>query len=148
MTTQDTLTASEEMKRALSDATYVRITNSTNEKVLVYGPKREIDGGDYDSSWYILHPNQTTPSWWECNGIFIPRDRKFSHENGEAAQGPCAVRYREMSTTEITISGDQYIGKGDIYSGIFRENEISWPVPNFSSGDCQGMSRKAFEIPI
>ncbi|NRW46361.1 hypothetical protein [Clostridium beijerinckii] len=36
----------------------VIITNSTSETIVVYGPRRETDGGNCDNSWYFLHSGE------------------------------------------------------------------------------------------
>lgn len=34
------------------------ITNSTSETIVVYGLRRETDGGNYDNLWYFLHSGE------------------------------------------------------------------------------------------
>lgn len=147
MSNQDTMTASEAMRKSISNSTFVRITNSTSEKILVYGPERETDGGSYDNSWYILNPGQTTPGWWECDGLFVPNDRKFAQETGPTVQGPVAIKYSKFKTITITQVNDQYLASGDPNDGVFHRDEIDWSIPDVSSEDCQKVSRLAYEIP-
>lgn len=123
-----------------------KITNSTSENIIVYGPKRATDSGDYDKSWYVLHPGESTPSRWEFEGLFVPSDRKFGQEKAEAIQGPAAVKYPVAKSVTITKDGEQYLENGEHNLGVFHANEINWPVPNFSSEDCQKMSSAPYII--
>ncbi|MBC2581990.1 hypothetical protein [Clostridium sp. DJ247] len=129
-----------------SEGLSAKITNSTPENIIVYGPKRALDSGNYDKSWYILHPGETTPSRWEFEGLFVPKDRKFGQENAEAIQGPVAVRYPVSKSVTITKDGDQYLENGQHNDGIFHASEINWPVPDFDADHCQKMSKHAFQI--
>lgn len=122
------------------------ITNSTTENIIVYGPKRATDSGNYDKSWYILHPGETTPDKWEFEGIFVPKDRKFEQENNYSIQGPVAVRYPVSKSVTITQNGDQYLENGEHNVGVFRQTEINWPVPEFNSENCKKMSSHMYQI--
>lgn len=133
-------------ERISSDGLSAIITNSTPENIIVYGPKRATDAGNYDKSWYILHPGETTPSKWEFEGVFVPKDRKFGQENAEVMQGPVAVKYEVSKSVTITKEGDQYLENGEHNVGVFHESEINWPIPNFNAEKCQKMSKHAYEI--
>lgn len=122
------------------------ITNSTTENIIVYGPKRATDSGNYDKSWYILHPGETTPDKWEFEGIFVPKDRKLEQENNHSIQGPVAVRYPVSKSVTITQNGDQYLENGEHNVGVFRQTEINWPVPEFNSENCKKMSSHMYQI--
>jgi hypothetical protein len=123
-----------------------KITNSTSENIIVYGPKRATDAGNYDKSWYVLHPGETTPSRWEFEGLFVPSDRKFGQEKAVVTQGPAAVRYAVAKAVTITKNGDQYLENGQHNDGVFHKSEINWPVPDFNAEDCQKMSSAPFVI--
>jgi hypothetical protein len=123
------------------------ITNSTSETIIVYGPRRETDGGNYDNSWYVLHPGKTTLENWQCDGLFIPKDRKFMQINGETIQGPVAVKYGSLMPVTIIQEGDKYIEKDNHNEGTFRPNEIDWDVPDFSAEYCQNISMAKYQIP-
>jgi|GEM_PF-4939998 len=123
------------------------ITNSTSEILIVYGPRRETDGGNYDNSWYILHPGKTIPQNWQCDGLFIPKDRKFMQINGETMQGPVAVKYGSLMPVTITQDGDQYIEKDNSNEGVFHQSEIDWDVPDFKAEYCQNISMAKYQIP-
>lgn len=122
------------------------ITNSTSENFIVYGPRRETDGGNYDNSWYVLHAGETTPSDWQCDGLFIPEDRTFIQTNGETVQGPLAVKYGSLMPVIITQDGDQYVEKDNHNEGVFRPSEIDWDVPDFSAEYCQNISMAKYQI--
>jgi hypothetical protein len=147
MTIQGTISREEAKEKLERTGQYVEITNSTSEKILVYGPPRETDGGKYDTSWYVLHPNQTTPAWWECDGWFVPTDRSFKSEKGKTAKGPVAIKYNPGKAITITKERDQYIVSGDSDDGIFHASEINWSIPDFSVEDCQDMVRLMYQIP-
>lgn len=123
------------------------ITNSTSETIIVYGPSRETDGGNYENSWYVLHSGKTIPENWQCDGLFIPKDRKFMQINGETVQGPVAVKYGNLMPVTITQDGDQYIEKENRNEGVFRESEINWDVPDFSAEYCKNISMAKYQIP-
>lgn len=57
-----------------------RITNSTNENIMVFGPRR--DDGNWHNSGYILIPEQTTPIFLDCDGFLLPNDRYFISTEG------------------------------------------------------------------
>lgn len=123
------------------------ITNSTSETLIVYGPRRETDGGNYENSWYVLHPDETIPKDWQCDGLFIPKDRKFMQIGGETIQGPAAVKYGSLNHITITQDGDQYIERDSHNDGVFRSSEINWDVPDFDAEYCQNISMEKFQIP-
>lgn len=122
------------------------ITNSTAENIIVYGPKRATDGGNYDKSWYVLHPGETTPDRWEFEGVFVPKDRKLEQGNTQPIQGPVAVKYPVSKSVTITQNGDQYLESGEHNIGVFNQAQINWPVPDFKAENCQKMTAHAYEI--
>ena len=122
------------------------ITNSTSENFIVYGSRRETDGGTYDNSWYVLHPGKTIPKNWQCDGLYIPKDRKFTQTNGETMQGPVAVKYGSVTPVTIAQDGDQYIEKDNHNEGVFHKSEIDWDVPDFSAEYCQNISMEKYQI--
>ncbi len=123
------------------------INNSTSETLIVYGPRRETDGGNYENSWYVLHPGETVPRDWQCDGLFIPKDRKFKQMNGEIIQGPVAVKYGNLISVKITQDGEQYEEKDHHSEGVFHSSEINWDVPDFDARYCQNISMEKFQIP-
>lgn len=123
------------------------IKNSTSEDFIIYGSRRETDGGNYDNSWYVLHPGETIPKDWQCDGLFVPKDRKFMQTNGETTQGPVAVKYGSVMPVTITQDGDQYIEKDTHNEGVFHKSEIDWDVPDFSAEYCQNISMAKYQIP-
>jgi hypothetical protein len=141
----ETMTISAKQKLEHKDNNAL-ITNSTSETFIVYGPRRETDGGNYDNSWYVLHPDKTTPKNWQCDGLFIPKDRKFIQINGENIQGPVAVKYGSLMPVTIMQDGDKYIEKDNHNEGVFRLDEIDWDVPDFSAEYCQNISMAKYEI--
>ncbi|ABR33900.1 MULTISPECIES: hypothetical protein [Clostridium] len=122
------------------------ITNSTSETIIVYGPRRETDGGNYDNSWYVLHSGETIPSDWQCDGIFIPKDRKFMQMSDETIQGPVAVKFGSLMPVTIIQDGEVYIEKGSHNEGVFHKSEIDWDVPDFDAEYCQNISMAAYQI--
>lgn len=130
----------------MSEDSSTIITNSTAENIIVYGSKRETDSGNYDKSWYILHPGETTPSNWGFEGIFVPKDRKLEQENNQPTQGPIAVKYPVSKSVTITQNGDEYLENGEHNIGIFHQTEINWPVPEFSSENCKNMTKHMYQI--
>lgn len=123
------------------------ITNSTSETFIVYGPRRDTEGGNYENSWYVLHAGKTIPKDWQCDGLYIPKDRKFMQKNGETIQGPAAVKYGSLMPVTIIQDGDKYIEKDNHNEGVFHQSEINWDVPDFSAEYCQNISMAAYQIP-
>lgn len=126
---------------------YAKITNSTNEKIIVYGPVRETDGGNYINSWYFLHPGKSTPNGWNCDGIFIPRDRKLGIGPSGIVEGPAAVEYNDLKFVTITQTEDQYMENGDTFDRLYHAGEINWSIPDYSSGDLKEIVNPSYEIP-
>ncbi|AWK52862.1 hypothetical protein DIC82_18500 [Clostridium beijerinckii] len=122
------------------------ITNSTSETFIVYGPRRETDGGNYDNSWYVLHKGEVIPKNWQCDGLFIPKDRTFIQRNGETIKGPVAVKYGSLTPVTITQDGDNYAEKDNHNEGVFHSSEIDWDIPDFSAEYCQHISMAKYQI--
>lgn len=146
MNNQGVMSEQEHKNQTENDGEGAVITNSTSENIIVYGPTRATDSGNYDKSWYILHPGKTTPRNGEFQGLFIPKDRKFEQENGESIQGPVAVRYSAPKVVTISNDGYKYLEKEEHNDGVFNASEINWPVPDFSSDNCQKMTSTAYQI--
>ncbi|AQR95229.1 hypothetical protein [Clostridium saccharoperbutylacetonicum] len=123
------------------------ITNSTSETLVVFGPIRETEGGNYENSWYVLHPGKTTPGNWQCDGIYVPKDREFKQMNGQITQGPIAIKYGSLIPVTITQAGKQYSEKDHHNEGIFHSTEINWDIPNFTAEYCQNISMEKYQIP-
>lgn len=146
MINQGVMTEKEYKQIKSSGSNGVVVTNSTSENVLVYGPARATDGGNYDTSWYILHPGKATPQNHNVQGLYIPKDRKFVDVNGKTVQGPAAVRYSASKSVTITSNENQYLEKNEHNDGVYHAAEINWPIPDFSSADCQKMNKVSYEI--
>ena len=147
MSTQSDISREKANEQRRHNGNYIEITNSTSEKILVYGPPRATDGGRYDTSWQVLNQGATTPKLWECNVLFIPSDRSFRSVSDGTVQGPAAIKYNPEKSVNLTISGSEYLAKGDPSDGIFHRSEINWSIPSFNSEDCQVMSKPRYEIP-
>ncbi|AGX44248.1 hypothetical protein [Clostridium saccharobutylicum] len=122
------------------------ITNSTAETFIVYGPRRETDGGNYENSWYVLHSGETIPSDWQCDGLFIPKDRELVQMNGEIIQGPAAIKYGSLMHVTIAQDGSKYIEKDNHNEGVFHKTDIAWDVPDFDAEYCQNISMEKYQI--
>ena len=123
------------------------ITNSTSETLIVYGPRRETDGGNYHNSWYVLHSGESVQQNWQCDGLFIPKDRNFVQLNGKTLQGPVAVKYGNLVSVKITQDGDKYLENDNHNEGVFHQSEINWDVPDFTADYCQNISMAKYQIP-
>ena len=51
---------------------------STEKHLIVYGPKHEQERSIFDTPPYVLPLGATTPNCWDCEGFFLPSDRKLS----------------------------------------------------------------------
>ena len=80
---------------------------------------------NYNNSGYVLHTGETAPKDWQCDGIFISKDRIFVQTNGETIQVPVAVKYGSLIPVTITQDGDKYIEKDDYNEGVFYSSKIN-----------------------
>ncbi|HEX9027328.1 MAG TPA: hypothetical protein VF839_12800 [Clostridium sp.] len=73
---------------------------------------------------------------WQCDGLFIPKDRTFIQTNGETIKGPVAVKYGSLIPTTITQYRDKYIEKDNYNEGVFRSSKINCDIHDFSAECC------------
>lgn len=144
MSSSMTISAKQKLEHKNNNAL---ITNSTSETLIVFDPKRETDGGNYSNSWYTLHPGETIPKNWQCDGLFIPKDRKFTQLNNETIQGPVAIKYSNLISVTITQDGDMYTENNNHNEGVFHQGEIDWDIPDFDAEYCQKISMEKYQIP-
>ncbi|MGE7683896.1 hypothetical protein [Peribacillus simplex] len=123
------------------DFDYGSIYNSTTEKLLVYGDKKP--GETKDNSLWVLDKEARTKIRFDCDGLFVPKDRKFVI--GDTwHHGPVMIKYYDGQIAIIGQDGDQYVEKrvrpyGD--SGkVYKKGELNWPFPeDTTSADIQKM---------
>lgn len=97
-----------------------RCTNNTGENILVYN----------NGALYLLRPGQSTAGF-DCDGFFVPTDRKF---NGE--WGAKAAKYRDYIEFTVNRSGSTYTVSGGLFAGLFwnpNNNPANWDIPNWST---------------
>src|ERR1022692_3180359 len=68
--------------RILPSKGWGQCTNNTAELLIVYGQKHPCEHSIFDNSPYILAPGTTTPDHWDCDGFFLPSDRKLRLPRG------------------------------------------------------------------
>jgi len=108
-----------------------QLTNKTGETLLVYGPK--APGQPFDNTLYRLPAGQKTRAGWDCDGFFVPKDRK-ADQAFTIVSGPVAVKYRDYRSPVIESSGS---GKYNcsLNDGVYKSGEINWPIPDISCKD-------------
>jgi hypothetical protein len=79
-----------------------RITNNTGEPILVYGTYEFEHSG---SRLFKLYSGDTTPDYFDCDGFYVPSNRKTN-----LYYGPHVIKILDTCTTTISLSGDQYTG--------------------------------------
>ena len=123
--------------------------NRTSEAILVYGSNSPLTPQDKENALYRLPVNRKTPNGWDCDGIFIPKNRVAVQLIGADTAGPVAVKYVGGTilgvdidiTFEITQSVNKYILPAN--QGVFSPAEVCcpsnyptcvcWEIPNISN---------------
>jgi hypothetical protein len=116
--------------RILSDRGWGQCTNLTAEILIVYGPKNICDRSVSDTSPYVLPPGATTPDHWDCDGFFVPSDRRIRRWRG-TQHGPLAVKYWNFRRFSVRTAGP-VIYRAPWSNGIFEPSQINWAIPNLS----------------
>ena len=75
--------------------------NSTDEAILVYGPRSSNTPQDKDNALYQLPPGKRTPEGWDCDGVYVPNDRVADQLLGDEIMGPVAIKYTGILTFKI-----------------------------------------------
>ena len=119
--------------RILRARGWAQCTNQTEEHLIVYGPKHDLEQSIFDTSPYVLPPGSTTPDSWDCKGFFLPSDRILGgwHKRGH---GPLAIKFWNFRHFAV-----KNIGSGTYHcpwsNGIFEPSQVNWAIPNFSYHD-------------
>ena len=121
--------------RILPDRGWGQCTNTTDEYLIVYGPKHIRDRSICDTSPYILPPGTTTPAQWDCDGFFLPSDRSIRLWRRDR-RGPLAIKFWNFRHFEVRkIAHSVYTASW--HNGIFQPSQINWAIPNFSYGEIE-----------
>ena len=108
-------------------------TNQTDEYLVVYGPKHDLERSIFDTSPYVLPPGATTPDRWDCEGFLLPSDRKL-HGWRRSRSGPLAVKFWNFRHFWAkSLDADGY--RCPWNNGVFSPSQINWAIPNFSYQD-------------
>jgi hypothetical protein len=113
-----------------SDKGWGQCTNSTDEILIVYGPKHPSDRSICDTTPYVLPVGTTTPDCWDCDGFFVPSDRSIRLWRG-TRHGPLAVKFwnrRRFAVRKISAS----LYSAPWNNGVFEPSQINWAIPTFS----------------
>ena len=105
-------------------------TNSTNESLIVYGPKHTSDRSICDTSPYLLPPGGTTPDHWDCDGFLLPADRTIRTWR-KLRQGPLAIKFWDYRRFEVRSAGTPSY-QTSWNNGVFEPSQINWAIPNFT----------------
>ena len=119
--------------RILPSRGWGQCTNLTEDYLVVYGPKHQDENSIFDTSPYILPPGRTTPDRWDCDGFFLPSDRKLKIGR-RVRSGPLAVKIWDLR--HLVVRGT---ARGPYAcswtNGIFEPSQINWAIPNFTYED-------------
>lgn len=117
--------------------------NNTGENIAVYGPKSAATPQDMDNALYLLPPGRQTPDGWDCDGVYVPKDRIADQLLGPDIPGPVAVKYVGILTFKIERVGNKY--KLPANQGAFRPSEVCcpsnfptcvcWPIPSITQSE-------------
>lgn len=114
----------------LSGRGWGQCINATNEYLIVYGSKHERERSIFDTSPYVLPPGNTTPDRWDCEGFFVPSDRKLRQWR-KARNGPLAVKFWNFRRFRVELAAaGAYRCPWD--NGVFQPSQINWAIPNLS----------------
>lgn len=116
--------------RILPSNGWGQCTNKTGERLIVYGPKHAAEKSIFDNSPYVLKPGATTPDRWDCDGFFLPSDRKLRLRRGSRS-GPLAIKFWNFRRFCV-LYGDPETYRCSWTNGIYLPSEINWAVPNLS----------------
>ncbi|BAZ37074.1 hypothetical protein NIES4101_29950 [Calothrix sp. NIES-4101] len=107
--------------------------NQTDKTIAIYGPKVEKSKSEFDNALYFLAPSETTPTGWDCQGIYLANDTKITSLNNQEISGAAAIKI---------LKGTQLIAKTNSETGalelnitpnkIFKAGDINWYIPNVS----------------
>ncbi|MFW9336472.1 hypothetical protein ACN6AX_25195 [Paenibacillus polymyxa] len=118
------------------------LINKTNEILRVYGPPAS-HRPDFDNADYILPKDKgTIDEWgenWDCDGFYVPADRKIKQLVLGIADGPVAVKFVPPFDGTVTQEGAVYIVDQPNF-GVFKPEEfcrptnypkcVNWYIPN------------------
>ncbi|USK83591.1 hypothetical protein [Peribacillus asahii] len=119
-----------------------KLTNLTNEIIEYYGPKRpdHNDWKDYDNAWYWLRSGKSTDDNIDCDGFYIPADRKLKQLVGPIMDGPLALKIIDGVHITVKQSGAIYeVNRPNM--GVFKPSDfcrpsnwpycVNWFIPNY-----------------
>ena len=116
--------------RILPNRGWGQCTNSTRELLIVYGPKHQCERSVFDTSPYVLPPGRTTPDNWDCDGFFLPSDRKLKLLK-RFESGPVAVKFWNFRRFSVRQRPDGTY-ECSWHNGVFEPSQINWAIPNFT----------------
>jgi hypothetical protein len=100
--------------------------NSTLEDIAVYGPKSNESPPDWENALYLLPAGRKTPDNWDCDGIYVPKDRIAVQAVGPFLLGPVAIKYVDVLIFVISQDDmDRYVLPPN--QGAFTPNQVCCP---------------------
>ncbi|PNK22794.1 hypothetical protein CBR59_29895 [Bacillus thuringiensis] len=111
-----------------------KIINQTNEVIVIYGPKSPTTDPyyeSYDNTVYHLEKGKTSPNNWDCDGFYVPSNRKVRQSEIETVNGPIAVNIDNEANGTITQEGDTYIIDSRVLN-TYPIGSINWFIPDYS----------------
>lgn len=109
---------------------YGTCVNDSDEPLAVYGPK--LEGETYDNSLYVLPRGRRTPRFWDCDGLFVPNDRRYPVGVARYETGPLAVKVSDLAAmTVVTSRPNTYSASSDRgVLQLLRPGQVNWSMPN------------------
>lgn len=120
--------------RILPSRGWGQCTNLLPEYLIVYGPKHPDEKSIFDTSPYVLAPGSTTPDHWDCDGFFLPADRRVQSRWRSLRRGPLAIKFRNYRKVSVS-DGRHGVYRCPWADGIFEPSQINWAIPNLSSDE-------------
>ena len=120
------------------------VVNRTGESILVYGPK--VAGETKDNSLWLLRAGESTPEDdWDCDGFYVPSDRKVNQLVFPDKAGPVAVKVMGYQTMVVSLLNEVEYDCDTNNWGVFAADEmcqpggeICWHVPNVKHNETSG----------
>lgn len=121
-----------------------QLTNNTDEILMIYGDKTSLSRPEFDNGAKYMKKGSSSISEygsnWDCDGFYVPADRKLKQLVGDIVEGPVAVKFANGLHVTVTQSGAIYeVNRPNM--GIFKPSEfcrpsryphcVNWFIPNW-----------------
>ena len=122
--------------------------NETDKTIAVYGPNAKKSKTPYDNTLYFLGTGQATPTDWDCQGIYLPKDIKLTSSNTDPNQDlEGAVAVKIFKGTQLIAKNNSETGALELNispSKFYKSGDINWYIPNVSE---RNISSRVPDVP-